>query len=315
MRWYQRPITAVAAGVVLAAGIASLVTSLAIQSYGQAGAFAMIVLGPLMPGFIVGLMVKKDGDIKSAISACLFAAGMAAYIAWIGDSIGAHEGYFILFMMGLGLGVPAVAVAAVFGKLGEMTSTLAPRTRGIVAVLVILALGGGPVGYWLNVQWELLQFKRIVLPSIQQRFSQHVLKLPDDSKWTIDEARFPARKQHVISASAPLLGQKILVKASASGSRLIYCRCTYEPAKPVQIAGRKAIQDYLKKVGAPDEIIRRLKYFHRSGVLARAWYCPNSLLPDSPVKPCGQKPACGSDLSFALLNGGTIRMGYWYYKG
>ena len=309
-RWYQRPVAAVAAGIALAAGITFMVIAYVVQAYGEPGAFAMLVLSPAMPGFVVGLIAGRAGDKWAAVSAGLFAVGMAAYIT----TTNRYEDDLTIFMMGVGLGVPAVALAAVFGKLGEMSAELAPKVRNAVALLVVLALVGLPAGYWLNVRWEMFQFRRSVLPSIQARFSEHVMTLPPDTKWTMDWTRFPIGGRHIIGASTTVKGHALSVRASSSGDRVYRCRCAYEPPKPVRIAGQKAIRDYLKGFGTSDEIIARLRYYDEGGVLARSWFCPGVLVPHPSAKPCTLTPQCGSDQSFALLSDGAIRLGSWYYR-
>ncbi len=309
-RWYQHPATAILAGIALAAGTTFLLITYASQAYGQAGSFAMLALAPIMPGFVVGLMAGREGDKWASISSGLFAVGMAAYITWL-STYGDH---LTIFMMGIGLGVPAIALAALFGKLGEMASALAPRVRGAVAVLGILVLGGFPAGYWLDIQWELLHFKHFALPSIQSRFSQHVIKLPSDTKWTIEWTDFAIGKRHTIGVSTRIKGHKLTMVASLSGA-VRRCRYSYEPPKPVKIAGQKTIRDYLRGFGASDEVIRHLRYYDGGGVPARSWFCANALSPHPQAKPCTDKPTCGSDLSFALLRDGTIRLGFWYYRG
>jgi hypothetical protein len=305
-----RVIRAVSAGIVLAAFTAFLALSYALQSYGAVAVLALAILCPVLPGFVVGLLVGNDGDKWASISAGLFVFGMAIYSYMLRTDQDPPSA----FLLTIGIGVAGIGLSAIMGKLGEMTAELPALPRRVIASLAVLLIVGIPVAYSMSIYLRVRHFHRDVLPAISQRFSDEVIRVPADAKWKIDRVSFPVGRYHYISATTELRGHRLYVRVSPDGEAILLCHWSYEPPKPLHITDERTARNYLREFGASERVVSRLKVRQGPGPFARSWFCLNALVPHPLVRPCVQEPSCNADLPIVLLKDGSIRLGHSYYR-
>lgn len=308
IRWYRRPATAVTAGVALACAMSYAAVGQGVSLFGSTLFLAVPLFGPVIPGFFTGLICGRDGDKWAAVTAGLFTIGLAVY----STRADTYWDKPTIFMMVLGFGVIATALAALAGKLGEISAGLPPRVLAIRSGAVAIAVTTLVIAYWAYSATELSRFKNNVLPVIAEGFSKHVIKLPSDTRWTVERNGSVLSNRHFMAAGTRIRGHRLDLSVLPGGDRMFMCRCSYEPPSAVNITDEKSAAKYLKGFGVADEVIRHLRPGRRSFTFWQSWFCSRELIPHPGGVVCKDRPSCGEDFGLIVFPDGTIRTGHRY---